>query len=220
MTEKKVLKAEGVGELVGAVTALLGYMPSQSLVIAPLTGTRATSAMRVDLPTDAEVYPAMVAQVMGLTCRVQGVTGFAAVVYTDGTDSEHEGLAATLLSAASFIGLDVATVAFVTPTTWGEYFEGAARPLDTLPALPGPDLVRDGDQTSGASLPVVDEALRVRIFNAPLPHPESVDACALFEDVLTWDVETLDAEKVTVLTGLVSLPIFRDVALSQWATTE
>ncbi|MGF2950608.1 DUF4192 family protein [Microbacterium sp. YY-02] len=220
MTEKKVLKAEGVGELVGAVTALLGYMPSQSLVIAPLAGTRATSAMRVDLPTDAEVYPAMVAQVMGLTCRVQGVTGFAAVIYTDGTDSEHEGLAATLLSAASFIGLDVATVAFVTPTTWGEYFEGAARPLDTLPALPGPDLVRDGDQTSGASLPVVDEALRVRIFNAPLPHPESVDACALFEDVLTWNVEALDAEKVAVLTGLVSLPIFRDVALAQWATTE
>lgn len=111
---------------------------------------------------------------MGLTCRVQGVTGFAAVVYTvytDGTDSEHEGLAATLLSATSFIGLDVATVAFVTPTTWGEYFEGAARPLDTLPALPGPDLVRDGDQTTGASLPVVDEALRVRIYTAPLPHP-------------------------------------------------
>lgn len=39
MTEKKVLKAEGVDELVGAVTALLGYMPAQSLVIAPLTGT-------------------------------------------------------------------------------------------------------------------------------------------------------------------------------------
>src|SRR6218665_83810 len=130
-------------------------MPSQSLVIAPLTGTRATSAMRVDLPTDAEVYPAMVAQGMGLTCRVQRLTGFAAVVYPDGTDSEHEGLAATLLSAASFIGLDVATVAFVTPTTWGEYFEGAARPLDTLPALPGPNLVRDGDQTSEASLPLV-----------------------------------------------------------------
>src|SRR5690606_37843893 len=107
--------AEGIGELVGAVTALLGYMPAQSLVIAPFVGTRAERAMRVDLPSDAEVYPAMVAQVMGLTCRVQGVTGFAAVVYTDGTESEHEELASTLLSAASFVGLNVAAVAFVTP---------------------------------------------------------------------------------------------------------
>lgn len=220
MTEKKVLKAEGVGELVGAVTALLGYMPAQSLVIAPFVGTRADGAMRVDLPTDALVYPALVSQVMDLACRVQGVTGFAAVIYTDGTEAEHEELASTLLSAASFVGLNVAALAFVTPTTWGEYFEGNARPLDTLPALPGPGLVRDGDQTTGASLPVVDESLRTRIFNAPLPHPESVDACALFEEVLAWDVEALDAEKVAVLVGLVSLPMFRDTALAQWATTE
>lgn len=220
MSEKKVLKAEGIGELVGAVTALLGYMPAQSLVIAPFVGTRAESAMRVDLPTDAEMYPAAVTQVMALTCRVQGVNGFAAVIYTDGTESEHEGLASTLLDAALFLGLRVATVAFVTPTVWGEYFEGEPRPLDTLPPLPGPGLVREGDQTSGAALPVVDEALRSRIFNAPLPHPESVDACALFEDVLGWDVDALDAAKVAVLTGLVSLPIFRDVALAQWATSE
>lgn len=219
MTEKKVLKPEGVGELVGAVTALLGYMPVQSLVIAPFIGSRTEGAMRVDLPTDAEIYPEVVAQVMGLTCRVQGVTGFAAVVYTDGTEAEHEGLAETLLRAASFVGLNVAAVAFITPTSWGEYFEGAARPLDTLPPLPGPDLVRDGDQTTSASLPVVDEALRVRIFNAPLPHPESVDACALFEEALTWDVDALDAEKVAVLIGLLSLPMFRDVALAQWATS-
>ncbi len=152
----------------------------------------------------------MVAQVMGLTCRVQGVTGFAAVVYTDGTDSEHEGLAATLLSAASFIGLDVATVAFVTRPPGVSTSRERPAPSTRSRRCRGPDSVRDGDQTSGASLPVVDEALRVRIFNAPLPHPESVDACALFEDVLTWDVEALDAEKVAVLTGLVSLPIFRE----------
>lgn len=219
MTEKKVLKAEGVGELIGAVTALVGYMPAQSLVIAPFVGTRTEGAMRVDLPADAEVYPALVAQVMGLTCRVEGVTGFAAVIYTDGTESEHEGLAATLLSAASFVGLDVATVAFLTPTSWGEYFEGEARPLDTLPALPGPGLVRDGDQTSSASLPVIDDALRVRILNAHLPHPESVDACALFEEALSWDVDALDAEKMAVLMGLLSLPLYRDVALAQWASS-
>lgn len=103
MTEKKVLKAEGVDELVGAVTALLGYIPSQSLAIAPLIGTRATNAIRVDLPTDAEAYPTMVAQMMELTCRMQGVTGFAAVAYTNDPDSEHEGLATTLLNATSFI---------------------------------------------------------------------------------------------------------------------
>lgn len=220
MTEKKVLKAEGIGELIGAVTALLGYMPVQSLVIAPFVGSRAEGAMRVDLPTDAEVYPAMVAQVMGLTCRVPGVTGFAAVVYTDGSESEHEGLASTLLSAATFVGLDVAAVAYVTPTTWGEYFEGAARPLTTLPALPGPGLVRKGDQTSGTSLPVVDEALRARISTAALPHLENLDACALFEEVPTWDVNALDAGKVATLIGLMSLPLYRDVALAQWATTE
>lgn len=54
------LKAEGIGELVRAVTALLGYVPSQSLAMAPLKGTRAEGAMRVDLPaTDACAYRAM-----------------------------------------------------------------------------------------------------------------------------------------------------------------
>lgn len=47
-----------------------------------------------------------------------------------------------------------------------------------------------------------------------------MDACALFEDALTWDVEALDAEKVAVLADLVSLPTYRDVALAQWATTD
>lgn len=219
MTEKKVLKATGVGELIGAVTALVGYMPAQSLVIAPFKGSRAEGAMRIDLPASSDVIPALVAQVMALTCRVPDVTGFAAVVYTDGTEATHEKLATNLLSAAEFIGLSVAAVAFVTPTAWGEYFEGAPRALDTLPPLPGADLVREGDQTSLASLPVTDEALRAEVSAAPVPQPENADACALFEEVLSWDLEALDAEKVAALAALVALPLFRDVALIQWATS-
>lgn len=57
--------------------------------------------MRVDLTTDPDLRPAVVAQAMGLTCAAAGVTGFAAVIYTDGSESEHEALAAQLLVAAS-----------------------------------------------------------------------------------------------------------------------
>lgn len=220
MTEKKVLKAEGVGELIGGVTALLGFMPAHSLVIAPFVGSRAHSALRMDLHTDPEARARMVATAMGVTCRVNGVTGFAAIVYTDGTDAEHQALASDLMLAAEFIGLDVVELAYVTPTGWGEFFEGAERPLDSLPALPGPDLIKDGDQSTGASLPVVDESLRMKILAASLPDVTTVDLNALFEEVLTWDPQALEAPKAALLAGVVSLPMFRDAALVQWATNE
>lgn len=220
MTEKKVLKAEGVGELIGGVTALLGYMPAHSLVIAPFVGSRAHSALRIDLQTDPETRAQIVATAMGITCRVIGVTGFAAIVFTDGTEAEHQALASDLLLAAEYIGLNVIEMAYVTPTGWGEFFEGAESPLDTLPALPGPDLIKDGDQSTGASLPVVDESLRMKILAAPLPDVETVDFTGLFEEVLTWDPQALDAPKAALLAGVVSLPMFRDAALIQWATDE
>ena len=219
MTEKKVLKAEGVGGLIGAITALLGYMPTQSLVIAPFRGARAEGAIRVNLPTGADAYPALVSQVLGITCRVPDVTGFAAVIYTDDNETAHEELAAALLHSALFVGLDVAALAFLTPTSWGEYFDGAAHPLDALPALPGPGLVRDGDQTAAASLPAPDEALRLALLSAFPIRPEDVDVCALFEEVPSWDVAALEAEKLGALIDLVALPLFRDVALVQWATS-
>ena len=219
MNEKTILKAEGVGELLGGVTALLGFTPSQSLAIAPFVGAQTHRVIRVDLPTE-ENRAGVVAHLMGMLCRVPDVTGFAAVVYTDSPATEQEALASDLMLAGSFVGLDVHAVLYAAPEGWGEFFEGAAQPSVSLPPLPLPGLVKDGDQESGAALPPVEAALLDALSTAEPAIPVVQDAIALFEEATGWDADALDPVKAVTLAAMLSKPLLRDTALVQWATDE
>lgn len=116
-----ILKAEGKGELLTAVTTLLGYTPTESLVIAPFRGTRSHGALRVDLPTatDADALAAYTAEWLGTVVRLGGVTMIAAAIYTDGDQARHALLAETLRTMCDLLGLDVAAIFYATPATWG-----------------------------------------------------------------------------------------------------
>ncbi|GAB6855999.1 DUF4192 family protein [Microbacterium xylanilyticum] len=122
MNETMTLRAQGKAELFGAVTAVLGFTPTQSLVLLPFCGERSTGAMRADLPVSAEDAGPMVAQLLEMVCRVPGVTGFVAVVFTDGTAREHEPLAQALRLVAPLFDLAAIEVLYLTPTGWGDFF--------------------------------------------------------------------------------------------------
>ena len=218
MNEMMTLRAQGKAELFGAVTAVLGFTPTQSLVLLPFCGERSTGAMRADLPVSAEDAGPMVAQLLEMVCRVPGVTGFVAVVFTDGTARAHEPLAQALRLVAPLFDLAAIEVLYLTPTGWGDFFGAGEAPLDTLPPHPLPERVADGDQHAGASLPVVDEQLRAGIRTACAVVTDTT-ACNLFEEVLGWDPARLDPVKAAALAAHLAKPLLRDVALIQWASS-
>lgn len=213
-----ILKATDKGQLLTAITTLLGYTPTQSLVITPFRGSRAEGAMRIDLPTpgSAEEATAVATQSIGLICRLEGVTGIAAAIYTD-TATDHEPLAGDLYSVCNMLGLDVAAVFYSTPTTWGEYFTGQAH-SEPAPAVDAAPALAEGDQHAGATLPDADPALAAALAAASVPTDDDASLNAFFEEILTTDLTTPDPATLAHLAAIMVVPALRDAALLQWAS--
>ncbi|WP_270367285.1 DUF4192 family protein [Microbacterium algeriense] len=215
-----VLKAQDQGQLLTAMTALLGYTPTESLVITPFRGNRTQGAMRIDLPPvgEAGVTAAYAAQALGLVCRLEGVTGIAAAIYTNGDEALHAPLAADLSAVCSMIGLDVAALLYSTPNAWGEYFgeahTGPAPAVDNAPALAA------GDQHAGIELPETDAALAAAVAAATFPTDDDATVTALLEDVLALDVAAAEPSTLAHLAAVMVIPALRDAALIQWASDE
>lgn len=216
-----VLKAQDKGQLLTAMTALLGYTPTESLVITPFHGTRAQGAMRIDLPPVGEVgvTAAYAAQALGLVCRLDGVTGIAAAIYTDHDEALQAPLAEDLGTVCNMIGLDVAALFYSTPNGWGEYFTGEAHTgpaptVDNAPALAA------GDQHAGIELPATDAALAEAVAVATFPTDDDATVTALLEDALTLDVDAPEPSTLAHLAAVMAIPALRDAALIQWASDE
>ena len=71
-------KATQPGDFLAAVPPMLGYQPTDSVVVIPFDGPRTIGAMRFDLPSvENAVHLATVAA--GLVCRVENATGLAVI---------------------------------------------------------------------------------------------------------------------------------------------
>ena len=216
-----VLKAQDKGQLLTAMTAVLGYTPTESLVITPFHGNRTKGAMRIDLPPvgDAGAIAAYAAQALGLVCRLDGVTGIAAAIYTHGDEALHAPLAADLGTVCNMIGFDVAAVLYATPNGWGEYFTGeahtgAAPTVDNAPAL------ATGDQHAGIELPATDDALAEAVAVTTFPTDDDATVTTLLEDALTLDLDAPEPSTLAHLAAVMAIPALRDTALIQWASDE
>ncbi|MFH8253281.1 DUF4192 family protein [Microbacterium sp. B2969] len=216
-----ILKAADKGELLTAISTLVGYTPTESLVVAPFRGTRSRGALRVDLPTatDADTLAAVAAQTLGMVCRLGGITMIAAAIYTDGDHARHALLAETLRTASDLLGLDVAAIFYATPNAWGEYFTGEAH-TEPAPALPGAPAIAAGDQHAGIELPATDPALAAAVASAVFPTDDEATLTALLEDVLTADLTAPDSSTLAHLAAVMAVPAVRDAALIQWASDE
>ncbi|MFI8633323.1 DUF4192 family protein [Microbacterium sp. NPDC077663] len=242
-----IVAAADAAHLLRLVPLLLGYSPTQSLVMIPLHEGRSLGAMRVDLPPDGADLDAVASTVIGLVCRVDHVEGFVAVVYTaESAASELPGgeLIAALRRSAGASGLDAVDMLTVAADGWGSHLD------PTLPRGGHPLALIERhapavDQSSGADLPLVDAselagaAAALRSFEAALTvlcgipstigaeariDPAALQAaCALddlptlYEEMLEWDAATLDPMRVAVVGWCLSRPSLRDVAIVQWS---
>ena len=151
MTTPTIVKAASAADFLRLVPHLVGMHPVRSLVLAAFTGSRTGSALRVDLPADGADLSAFADTFVGLVCRIDGIDGVAAVVYTDATHHEAiRGSEAALLgevaTCADRAGLMVKSAFIVAADGWSSASHGsgrAARPLTSIQDDPG-DGVSDG----------------------------------------------------------------------------
>jgi hypothetical protein len=160
-----VTAADAAGFL-SLVPRMLGYAPSRSVVLIPFGGGRSLGALRFDLPADGDGVDSFAATAIGMVCRLPDADAVAAVAYTDARfDDErmpHPALFDALERRADASGLRVTDALCVAGDGWGSRYDAdlppGGRPLIDLDAVPpgAEDLApAEGDQSSGAELPVV-----------------------------------------------------------------
>ena len=243
-----IVTAADAAHFLSLVPRLVGYTPTESLVVVPLREGRSLGALRVDLPPDGADLDATASTVVGLVCRVDGVEALIAIVYTAAPVTNvlpGAELVAALGRSADACGLGVADAFTVAGDGWGSHLEvrlpRGGHPLALLEALPHAD-----DQASGTDLPSVAgpevesvaaalaslEAALAVICGIPSTagteariDPSALQAAcalddlpALYEEALRWDAATLDPMHAAVLGWCLSRPSLRDVAIVQWSS--
>lgn len=218
MTETTVHKATQPGDFLVAVPALLGYEPSDSVVVVPFAGPRSVGAMRFDLP-DAE-NAAMVATVAaGLVCKVKGATGLAVVVY--GERAQAEAVGDAIAGSAAQCGLAMVERFYVTASGWGLIGDDADSPMPEIPEHLTA-MITAANQHAGAEIPEADpsrvDAVADALDSFGLADVAEADWIALGEVAVTTQPEQIDPLDAVSLIFAFSRPSLRDIALVQWAT--
>ena len=136
MTE--IVKANRPADFLQLVPRLVGFRPTESLVLVAFTGKRTHAAMRFDLPgTDDPVQLDAVARhLVGLLCRVERVDGLVPVVYTAAPLAAAPVLLVELVARhAHAAGLVLKDAFCVAGDGWGQLPRGRRHALSEL----GPD---------------------------------------------------------------------------------
>lgn len=148
-----------------------------------------------------------------------------------------------VLGRAEDAGLRIVDALCVTPDGWSSYLDGEPEIRSLAHAVPEVPGVGDvsGDQLAGATLPRVDLAAKERVAHAlrdstellerssagelrGVENPQSLAALVLLEDVPAFfeavlaSPDDLPPFATAALLWCLDRPLFRDVALTQWAT--
>jgi len=157
-----IVTAADSAHFLALVPRLLGFTPTESLVVVPMRGGRSLGALRIDLPPSDTSVDAVASTVIGMLCRVSGADGFAGVVFTEasaGRGLPGADLALALERSADACGLEVVDILTVAGTGWGSHFDErmppGGRPLVELERHLPP---LEGDQHEGAALPSAEPA--------------------------------------------------------------
>ncbi len=165
------VKAADAAQFLTLVPGLLGYTPTRSIVIVPMSRARSLGAMRLDLPPgdDPGLLDSVASTVLGMVCRMPRADGLMAVAYTDeGSDPDlpHARLAEALGRAADAAGLELRDMLVVGADGWGSHCTDSTtvHPLSQLIGTGVPGLPEvQGDQSTGAVLPASSAADRRRV---------------------------------------------------------
>ena len=176
------VKAADAAHFLSLVPGLLGFTPTQSLVLVPMSRGRSLGAMRLDLPPDgpddvSSRIDAVASAAIGMICRLDEADALIAIVYTEdaiGASTALPGAAiiAALRARADASGLLLVDALTVASDGWGSHDDvdlppGGRSPADLCER--GPDAAAragaglrtpTGDQSSGAVLPRVGQPAR------------------------------------------------------------
>jgi len=214
-----VIKASGPADLLGLIPSLLGFTPTQSLVLIPFKDGRSMGAMRFDLPdpNDDDAIERCTSTAADYVTRVPEVTHALAVVYTG---ADHGGAITVLFAIQAQLlahELGVADLLYVSALGWGSLLEGTGpNPMSEIPVkLDAPGFT--GDQATGAELPVIDKRRAARISQRVLhadEHDPSLQLLVLMEKAAT---EPLTPVLLGALHWNLERPSLRDPLLIAWA---
>lgn len=212
-----IVPAADAAQFLSLVPRLLGYTPTQSLVLVPMSRGRSIGALRVDLPSHDVDTDAVASRVVGMICRVQDADAFVAIVYTSASARRElpgVDLVAALERSADACGLGVTDALTVAGDGWGSHFDltlpPRARPLSELSSR----APVEGDQASGTELPDVDEAVVAGVAVA-LQSLESALALLCGIPTTAEPVDRIDPAALEAACALDDLPELFEGAL-EW----
>lgn len=135
------IKAHNATEFLTLLPQMIGYTPTNSIVIIPFTGNRTTGALRLDIPSDNQ-RNALINLAISLIARIDRADGITIAIYAE-KHTTHAALAAALVTAFNRAGYTIHDTLYATGEGGGTYgHEPAPLPTNT-----------PGDQHTGATLP-------------------------------------------------------------------
>lgn len=144
-----IVRAADAAEFLALVPELFGFQPTNSMAVIAFRGKRTCGALRFDLPTSVpdRQLKRFLSQQLGTMCKIPGIDGVLAVVYTDepfGTETTppFSALLAAFRNRAVHMGLVVKETLCVASDGW-------ASALDPDTPLGGHPLTEIPDVTLG-----------------------------------------------------------------------
>ena len=230
---QELVKAKSDADFLAMVPHLLGFRPRESVVLIGFRGKRTHGALRLDQPTAAVGFSKFAAYALGTMGKIPGLEGIAVVVLTDspvGSTAAHE-FAKLLIARVERSNFSLRGAWCIGTDGWVSYSD-EYREVRSLYEIELSDVAISraelAPSTVGA-LPEVSGEVKQRV----TAHLERLrDPAAVAEYDLTPDhmagflelaLEWQEAEFVRgggFLLDLFQMPIARDAAMLQWASTQ
>jgi len=238
----KSVRVTGPVDILGLVPELVGFMPSDSVVLLVFAGNAICGTYRIDLPapSDDRVYRRLATTIVGMLCKVRGGDGVLPIVYTTDSFADHGGIprehfTTRLIERARSAGFRVFDALCVAADGWGSYLASDRDEPHELAEVRAAELLRSAEPGAGdvasdaeelAALPEVDQARRQRVGrawrrlertpDAELPA-ERLDPVAVAEACVGQGFDGVPADEIAVVLWLASRAVLRDAMLYTWA---
>jgi hypothetical protein len=207
-----IVKSKSLGDFVALIPALLGFHPTNSLVLIPMANKRTLGGIRIDLPASDTDTRSVAQTCLGYVLKVASVEGIAIFTYGDGEPRRE--LVDEIVAASRQAGLAIADAAHINADGWTSYFDqdNAVAPVPEA----SHHAPTGGDQNTGGRLPEADADFRSDVLHAlEDASPTLADVPVLAELVASG--ATLTATHAADLALTLHSPLTRDVLLVQWA---
>lgn len=132
-----VVKAKNPADLLIALPRILGYTPTNSIVVQTFQSRRTAASLRVDLPPDERSsHPTAVADaIIRLISRVPGIDAVLVLIYTDEEWDRpdrlpHAAVVESIVTRMASAGLGIVDAMCCSPGAWASYLDAEHGVID------------------------------------------------------------------------------------------